>query len=310
MRVLSWLTDHFYVKMPPKRDRAKKPKKGDSDSAVKLSPLKDTVTKRRTAVEKKKDIEKTTPEKTVKKPSKKKTTSASPSKVKSTPPKPTKPKTRTKITVKNLENDEQIVVDNLDILDNFKVTSPEKVTEAAKTPAVVSDVVGEPPAKAARNVMFAFTDDDKEKLFDWLEVEGLQQVTHKEYHMIPEEARALLQKKAAEFIHGKLACKGVQLYNMFKTNRKCYTTYTTVVTKSGEEAADALCVNHSKLQKHIIAVYKRHATQTGCLPVTRPRHSAKSKVSISCIILNISPTLFIPKFHQIFLVGEMFNYLA
>ena len=142
MRVLSWLTDHFYVKMPPKRDRAKKAKKGDSDSAVKLSPLKDTVTKRRTAVEKKKDIEKTTPEKTVKKPSKKKTTSASPSKVdivQSTPPKPPKAKTRTKITVKNLENDDQIVVENSDILDTFKVTSPEKVTEAAKTPAV-SDV--------------------------------------------------------------------------------------------------------------------------------------------------------------------------
>ena len=158
--------------------------------------------------------------------------------------------------------------------------------------------------------MFGFTDDEKEKLFDWLQLVELQQVTHKEYHIISDESRDLLQKKAAEFKHGKTVCKGVQLYNMFKTNRKCYTTYNRILRNSGEEAAHALSVNHSILQKHIIEVYTRHATSTGCAPVTRPRNTSKSKVSISCFILNISPTLFIPKFHQNFLVGEMLNYLA
>ena len=71
------------------------------------------------------------------------------------------------------------------------VPSPQKTPAAAKTGEVVTDVVGEPP-KPARNVMFSFTDDEKELLFDWLEVMELQQVTHKEYHLISEASQALL----------------------------------------------------------------------------------------------------------------------
>ena len=102
MRVLSWLTDHFFVKMPQKKKNSKKPKKGDS--VIELSPAKKTVTKRKAVVDNKSDSE-TTPSKTRNKvaASKQKTT-------------PTKPKARNgkKLTLK-VKNGEQI--DNLEILD-------------------------------------------------------------------------------------------------------------------------------------------------------------------------------------------------
>ena len=83
-----------------------------------------------------------------------------------------------------------------------------------------------------------------------------------------------------------------------------------ILNKSGQEAAHVLDLKHSKLQKHIIAIYTKHASSSGCIPITRPRMTLKSKVSISCFILNISATLFIKKFHQNVFVGEMLTYLA
>ena len=314
--------------MPSKRDR--KTKKGGS--SIEISPLKETVKRRRAAVDNKKldndESQKTTPSKTLKKitPSKRKTPSkATPSKAtpsKATPSKrktpskvttpktpkatpkakatPTKPKTKVaRKKLKDLWKDDES--DNFSLADTdaslafLHVPSPEKRPKAAE---VVTDVVGDLSAKQVRNVKFGFNDDEKEVLFNWLEVMELQQVTHKEYHLIPEELRVLLQKKASEYKHGKTTCKGVQLYNMFKTNRKCYTNYNTILNKSGQEAAHVLALKHTQLQKHIIAIYTKHASSSGCIPKTRPRNTMRSKVSISCFILNISATLFIQKFHQ------------
>ena len=305
--------------MPSKRDR--KTKKGVR--SIEISPLKDVVTKRRAAVDNKKlDNEEITPSKTLKKitPSKKKTPSkvttpktpksATPKTPKSTTRKATPTKPRKRLSVKSLWKDDEI--DNSDLGDTdaslaFHIPSPEKRAKAAE---VVTDVVGDQSAKPVRNVQFGFSDEEKVVLFDWLEFMELQQVTHKEYNLIPEEARVLLQKKAAEYKHGKTTCKGVQLYNMFKTHRKCYTNYNRILNKSGQEAAHVLDLKHTQLQKHIIAIYTKHASSSGCIPKTRPRNTMRSKVSISCFILNISATLFIQKFHQNVFVGEMFNYLA
>ena len=136
---------------------------------------------------------------------------------------PTKPKTKVaRKKLKDLWKDDE--TDTFTLADTdaslaFHVPSPEKRPEAAK---VVTNVVADPP-KPARNAKFGFNDGEKQVLFDWLEAMELQQVTHKEYHLIPEESRVLLQKKASEYKHGKITCQGVQLYNMFKTSRKCYT---------------------------------------------------------------------------------------
>ena len=291
MRILSWLTDHFYVKMPPKgKDKIKKPKKGDT--VVGISPLKRTVNSRRAAANSAKNEDNS------------ETDTSTPIKV---TPKKVKDKGGKKVVEKKQQSKKKLnlvssavlvnentneQVDNFNVLDteasllqfnSIHVPSPEK-PPALESVEVITD--GE-PAKPARQAMFGFSDEEKSELFDWLEEMELQPVTNKEFHVNSQKWQDLLDKKASEYTHGKITCKGRQLYNMFKTSRKCYTTYTTLLNKSGQEAAHVLSQKHSALQKKIIGIYTRHAASTGSIPVSRPHNTLKSKVSISCFILNI-----------------------
>ena len=290
MRVLSWLTEHFFVKMPPK---PKKPKKGD---AVGISPLKKPVNNRRAAAAAKKAEDKnednsdtSTPKKLTPVKGGKKLTAAE--------KKQSKKKLTLKVFVNEDNNNEQI--DNFDLAGTeaslafplVTVPSPDKAA-AQETPEVVPHVVTDVPVpnqdgKPARQSMYNFTEEQKSALFDWLALMEMLPVTNKDFKVNSAEWQDLLNKKAAEFVHGKTTCNGKQLYNMFKTKRRCYTNYTTLLNKSGQEAAPELEVKHSALEKHIIAIYTRHAQSTGSVPITRPRHTLKSKVSISCLILNI-----------------------
>ena len=112
-------------------------------------------------------------------------------------------------------------------------------------------------------------------------------MTNKEFHKNSEEDQTLLNNKAAEFTNGNLTCTGKQLYNMFKTNRKAYTDHVNLLSKSGSEAAPKPKKPPTPLQLKIIDIYTKHAAASGIVPVTRPRETLKSKVSILCLILNI-----------------------
>ena len=80
-------------------------------------------------------------------------------------------------------------------------------------------------------------------------------VTNKEFHKNSEEWQNLLNEKAAEYVNGDMTCNGKQLYNMFKTQRRCYTNYNNLLNKSGSEAAPVLENNHTVHYRNISSPY-------------------------------------------------------
>ena len=291
-RILSWLTDHFFeIKMAPK----KPPKKTKKGEPVGISPLKKTVTARKAKKSDKSDISgddsQDTPVKVkvgkVKKPAAEKKKLSSKKKL-------------TLITSEILitTDNQDLQIDNADTVDtefSVKATADliasTTLTEANLTvpllPQITADVSTEGVPPKPREVMFNFTDDQKSHLFDWLRDKEMLPISNKEYHINSQEWQNALTAKAADYKTGDIICNGRQLYNMFKTQRRCYTNFNKILNKSGQEAAPKLEKAHTPLQKHIIDIYTKHAQSSGIIPVTRKRRTRKSKVSISCIILNI-----------------------
>ena len=135
---------------------------------------------------------------------------------------------------------------------------------------------GKPPARAKQ---WHFDDGDKPGLYDWLVEVELIPCTNKLLSKNTDTTIKLLTDKAAEYTHGDNPCSATQLYSFFKSNRKLYTDWNTLISKSGSEADVKLLKPHTPLQKKIIQIYTTHAKNTGSVPVhtTTRNTQVKSK---------------------------------
>ena len=129
-----------------------------------------------------------------------------------------------------------------------------------------------------RNKQFPFSDEEKLHLYNWLVENEMVNVSHKVFPKISDEHLRKLTLKGCEYRRCSKTCQAVQLYNMFKSNRKIFTDHLAVSKKSGAEAPDL--TSYSELNQSIIQIYTKYHEKSGTPLVTRTRNLT-SKVSIS-----------------------------
>ena len=110
---------------------------------------------------------------------------------------------------------------------------------------------------------FHFLEDEQNELFNWLVSEDMVNVSNKLFPNISEDHLLKLKNKALKYTKGAVTCEAVQLYNFFKSNRRIYTDYTSLVKKYGSAAVDL--TKYNDWSRNIIDIYSNYDEKNRCL---------------------------------------------